>query len=238
MQATSLEHRPEGAWVFDEEVTSCFDDMLTRSIPQYDVMRDAVYRIARAFLPPGGWVVDLGTSRGESVARLVEHFGAQINYTLVETSPPMLAAVRERYRGYIEAGVMRVFEADVRKAFPREPAHVVQSVLTLQFVPINYRQQIVQSAYDTLRPGGAFILVEKVLGAGSRLDDLMVTNYHALKSANGYSYDAIDRKRESLEGVLVPVTAKWNEDLLRESGFRHVDCFWRWMNFAAWVAVK
>jgi tRNA (cmo5U34)-methyltransferase len=42
----------------------------------------------------------------------------------------------------------------------------------------------------------------------------------------------------SLEGVLVPVTAAWNEYLLRSAGFSHVDCFWRWMNFAAWVAVK
>ncbi len=42
----------------------------------------------------------------------------------------------------------------------------------------------------------------------------------------------------ALEGVQVPVTAKWNEDLLRAAGFRNVECYWRWMNFAAWVAVK
>ena len=45
-------------------------------------------------------------------------------------------------------------------------------------------------------------------------------------------------KRKSLEGVLVPVTAKWNEDILRQCGFRKVDCFWRCLNFAAWVAIK
>ena len=53
-----------------------------------------------------------------------------------------------------------------------------------------------------------------------------------------YTQEEIDRKRLSLEGVLVPVTAAWNEDMLRREGFRNVDCFWRWMNFAAWVAVK
>ena len=42
----------------------------------------------------------------------------------------------------------------------------------------------------------------------------------------------------SLEGVLVPVTARWNEELLREEGFTSVDCFWRHLNFAGWVAVK
>lgn len=62
--------------------------------------------------------------------------------------------------------------------------------------------------------------------------------YYNLKASNGYTQEQIERKRLSLEGVLVPVTAKWNEELLRMAGFVHVDSFWRWMNFAGWVAVK
>ena len=62
--------------------------------------------------------------------------------------------------------------------------------------------------------------------------------YRMKKSNSGYSIDEIDRKSASLEGVLVPVTAKWNEDMLREAGFKSVDCFWRWMNFAGWIAIK
>ena len=42
----------------------------------------------------------------------------------------------------------------------------------------------------------------------------------------------------SLEGVLVPVTASWNEELLAKAGFKQIDCFWRWMNFAGWIAIK
>jgi 4-aminobutyrate aminotransferase/(S)-3-amino-2-methylpropionate transaminase len=38
--------------------------------------------------------------------------------------------------------------------------------------------------------------------------------------------------------VLVPLTARWNEEALLSAGFREVDSFWRWMNFAGWVAVK
>jgi tRNA (cmo5U34)-methyltransferase len=36
----------------------------------------------------------------------------------------------------------------------------------------------------------------------------------------------------------VPVTAGWNEEMLRGAGFQEIDCFWRWLNFAGWVAVK
>jgi tRNA (cmo5U34)-methyltransferase len=30
----------------------------------------------------------------------------------------------------------------------------------------------------------------------------------------------------------------WNEDLLHQEGFASVDCFWRHLNFAGWVAIK
>jgi tRNA (cmo5U34)-methyltransferase len=59
-----------------------------------------------------------------------------------------------------------------------------------------------------------------------------------MKRANGYSEEQIVRKRLALEGVLVPMTARGNEELLATAGFEAIDCFWRWMNFAAWVAVR
>lgn len=62
--------------------------------------------------------------------------------------------------------------------------------------------------------------------------------HHDEKRAAGYSEDEITRKALQLEGALVPVTAAWNVDLLRSAGFRDVDCFWRSLNFAAWVAVR
>ena len=85
---------------------------------------------------------------------------------------------------------------------------------------------------------GAFVFVEKVLGNTADLDDLMVKLYLTLKGKNQYSDKQIERKKMSLEGVLVPVTAKWNEELLKMAGFKEIDCFWRWMNFAGWVATK
>lgn len=81
-------------------------------------------------------------------------------------------------------------------------------------------------------------MVEKILGANAQINQMMADAYAALKAEHGYSQEAIERKRLSLEGVLVPVTAQWNEELLAMAGFSCVDCFWRWMNFAGWLAVK
>jgi tRNA (cmo5U34)-methyltransferase len=108
----------------------------------------------------------------------------------------------------------------------------------VQFTPIECRQRIVQDVSKHMVANGAFIMVEKILGATVDLDGLMVDRYHKMKREAGYSQEEIDRKRYALEGVLVPMTARWNEELLAQAGFAQIDCFWRWMNFAAWVAVK
>ncbi|MDL1924346.1 methyltransferase domain-containing protein [Chloroflexi bacterium CFX3] len=235
---TRDETLPEDRWTFDKGVTQVFDDMLARSIPQYEVMRRAVFDLGSRYVQPKTAVIDLGCSRGEALAPFVDRFGANNRYVGVEISEPMLMAAQERFAGYIRCHVVDIRGLDLRHAYPPEQASLTLSVLTLQFTPIEYRQRIVRDVFKHTVAGGAFLLVEKVLGATADLDAQMVETYYALKSANGYTQEQIDRKRLSLEGVLVPVTAKWNEELLSTAGFKQIDCIWRWMNFAAWIAVK
>jgi tRNA (cmo5U34)-methyltransferase len=225
-------------WAFDAEVSRVFDDMLARSIPQYEVMRQACFDAACRFVQPKTAIVDLGCSRGEALASFVERFGALNTHVGIEISQPMLEAARERFKGHIKCGIVEIRECDLRKDYPPVEASVTLSILTLQFTPIEYRQRIVREVWKHTVPGGVFVLVEKVLGATADLDALMVDLYFRMKERNGYSQEDIDRKRFALEGVLVPVTAKWNEELLQGAGFRQVDSFWRWMNFAAWAAVR
>ncbi len=227
--------KPGKKWKFDGGVTKVFDDMLSRSIPQYDVMRKACFDIGRRHVVPETWVVDLGCSRGEALAPFVQAF-PESRFFGIEISKPMRRAAQERFAGKRNVDIAGLDLRGERLSISN--ASLVLSVLTLQFVPINYRQGVVEDAWRALRPGGAFILVEKVLGNTAEIDRHMVSCYHDLKAKNGYAREDIERKKLALEGVLVPVAAKWNEDLMRGAGFSKIDCFWRWMNFAAWVAIK
>lgn len=229
---------PGEPWRFDESVTDVFDDMLARSIPQYEVMRRTVTDLAALHRKPWTEIVDLGCSRGEAVAPLVERFGRENHYTLCEVSEPMLAAARRRFVREVDRGVVRVAELDLRASYPLAQASVTLSVLTLMFVPIEHRQRVVRNAWLNTVPGGCLIVVEKVLGDTADLDDAFASRYLTMKAENGYTAEEIERKRLSLEGVLVPLTARMNEEMLRRAGFEQVDCFWRWCNFAGWLAVR
>jgi tRNA (cmo5U34)-methyltransferase len=233
-------------WAFDEEVTQAFDDMLERSIPQYEIMRQAVHEVALAFLRDGmadpatpPLVLDLGCSRGETIAMLLETLRASrldARFIGLDLSSPMVQAARDRFAGDRQ---VEVVQFDLREDYPEvAPARVTLAILTLQFIPIEYRQSVVERVYKHTAPGGCFILVEKVLGQTAQLNDLMIERYLDLKRGNGYTEEQIVRKRLALEGVLVPITASWNEELLARAGFAAIDCVWRWMNFAAWVAIR
>jgi len=236
------ETMPSGAWTFDQDVTDAFDDMLERSIPQYGVMRRAVTDVAGTFLLnqyDDAGVIDLGCSRGEAIASLVDEF-PRVEFGGIDASAPMVAAARTRFVDYPN---VKIIEGDVLQyplcdLLPYIPAAVVLSVLTLQFLPIVDRVDVLRYAYANMAVGGVLVLVEKVSGLTIRNDVMFRDLYHASKRRNGYSDEAIRAKATALDGVLVPLTAKGNEEMLAEAGFVGIECFWRWMNFAGWLAVK
>ena len=234
----SLGHLPGATWEFDDEVTRVFDDMLQRSIPQYGTMRGLVFELGKQFVAGGGAVVDLGCSRGAALAPFVAEFADRASYVGVEVSPPMLAACRMRFADELAAGRLTLHDLDLRHGYPEVDAGLTLAVLTLQFLPVEERRCVVRKVHAHTRPGGAFVLVEKVRGATDDADTLLVDLYHGLKRAHGYGEDEIERKRLSLEGVLVPQPASWNEAILRDAGFVDVECFWRCLNFAGWVGIK
>lgn len=231
---------PEGPWKFDQEVTDAFEDMLRRSIPQYDVMRDAVSGIGAAFLKDGFDVVDLGCARGEALDFFVRKFGARNRFVGVDASEPMVEAATRRFEGYIRAGVVRIAKADLRdpEQFPAGRPCLILAVLTLQFVPLEHRQRLLCECRNRLVDGGALVVVEKLGIRGLAQAEIFEKLYREKKRGAGYTDEQIQRKALSLEGVLVPLTDEENLGRLHNAGFRQVECFWRWMQFAGYVAVK
>lgn len=197
---------PTSKWEFNNEVTAVFDDMLERSIPDYFGMRRTTTELALRFCQAGTYIVDLGCSRGAALKPIIEARGNLQNYIGIEVSEPMRSAAQKEIGKHTE-----IVNLDLRDVYPTVPASVTLSVLTLQFIPIEYRQRIIQDAFDNTISGGVFLLVEKVLGADAFADRMLVETYYDRKGENGYTAEQITAKRRSLEGVLVPVTADWQK---------------------------
>ena len=220
-------------WTFDDEVTKCFDNMLTRSIPDYHTMRYLVGELGKKQITSiYDVIVDLGCSTGGSIASFVE-LGNEVHG--IEISEPMYNEYVERFKYYPN---VHISQQDIVHDFPKITAKLIMSILTIQFTPIEERWRIIKNIYDNLQNGGCFIFVEKVLSSSAETDSLLTDVYYDMKRKNSYSEDQIQNKRKSLSGVLVPVTASENKNFLKECGFRKIECFWRCLNFAGWIAFK
>ena len=147
---------PIGKWEFDETVTKVFDNMLERSIPGYQEMRSLTTSLAVKYAIPGTAIIDLGCSRGGSLIPIVEALNRNHKFIGVEISESMRKSCTEALSKYENLN-FEILDLDLRNNYPEGAASVVMAILTIQFVPIEYRQEILARAYESLVPGGAII---------------------------------------------------------------------------------
>jgi tRNA (cmo5U34)-methyltransferase len=201
-------------------------------------MRSLVTALVQNFQAEKSHVLDLGCSTGGAIKDAIITSFDSTKFVGLEISKPMLEKARSRLSEYILVDKVEIAECDLRNDFPKHRNSVVLSILTLQFIPIEYRQAIITNVFNSLEPGGVFVLVEKILGDDSTGNQILEKLYYQMKGENGYTEEQIKTKRKALEGVLVPVTSTWNEDMMYKSGFKSVQKFWQQLNFAGWVAFK
>ena len=70
------------------------------------------------------------------------------------------------------------------------------------------------------------------------MDSSLIEFHHEFKRTRGYSNLEISRKRDALENVLVPLKTSKNVHLLEKAGFQSVEIFFKWNNFAGFIALK
>lgn len=223
---------------FGENTAAVFDDMLDRSIPQYQELQRMIGELAAEFAVAGTCVYDLGCSTGITLKSINDAVQAEVQLVGIDYSQPMLDKARARFDALQGCKPVTLALGDLNHGVHIEGASVVLLNLTLQFIRPLYRDALVRSIYEGLHEGGCLILVEKVLGNDSLLNRGFIKLYYDMKRRNGYSETEIAKKREALENVLVPYRVDENYELLRRSGFAHVDTFFKWYNFCGFIAVK
>lgn len=227
-----------GKWEFNELVTDCFDDMLSRSIPDYITMRQLTFNLIcnKVEDMQNFYLLDLGCSNGITIKQLYAKYGDKGDYVGIDNSIAMVESVR---RDLAECLNTSILLQDVRDFYCiKNHYDIVTSILTLQFTPMESRPALLKRIYDTMTDDGIFILVEKILQPDYMFDKLFVDMYYQMKLQNGYTLEQIKAKRKSLEGVLMPNTHDGNMELLRSAGFNHVDTFWKSLNFEGYIVIK
>jgi tRNA (cmo5U34)-methyltransferase len=212
--------------------------MLQRSVPMYQECQDLAVHWCAKYAKPSTCVYDLGCSTGIFLFKLAKELQHSQNIKLIglDNSPAMLKKAEETLKNSPLA--YKMLATDLNENLSIENASVVVMNYTLQFVQPDNRPAILKSIYDGLIPGGSLILIEKVKSAISDLNKTFIEFHHQFKEEKGYSKLEISQKREALENVLIPWTVEQNIQLIQSAGFPTVDLFFKWNNFAGFIALK
>jgi tRNA (cmo5U34)-methyltransferase len=221
---------------FDKEVVEVFDDMVRRSVPGYDSMIQMIGLIARMYGQDNTNYYDLGSSTGAiSLAIALNNKHQKNTFFAIDNSEEMVSKCKQNLESKIDN--LQATCADINQIHI-ENASIVVLNLTLQFIDVKDRSNLIKKIYEGLNPGGVLIISEKIHFEDKETQD-QITNLHIdFKKENGYSELEIANKRQAIENVLITDTKAIHIERLKDSGFQDTSCFFQCLNFVSFLSVK
>jgi tRNA (cmo5U34)-methyltransferase len=221
---------------FDKEVVEVFDDMVRRSVPGYDSMIQMIGLIARMYGQDYTNYYDLGSSTGAiSLAIALNNKHQKNTFFAIDNSEEMVSKCKQNLESKIDN--LQATCADINQIHI-ENASIVVLNLTLQFIDVKDRSNLIKKIYEGLNPGGVLIISEKIHFEDKETQD-QITNLHIdFKKENGYSELEIANKRQAIENVLITDTKAIHIERLKDSGFKDTSCFFQCLNFVSFLSVK
>jgi tRNA (cmo5U34)-methyltransferase len=223
---------------FDDNVVSVFPDMIKRSVPGYENVIIMSGLFAERFAQPDSNCYDLGCSLGATTLSMRNRLTAPgCKIVAVDNSEAMVSRCKQIIAQDKSSVPVEVILGDIRNIeFDRNSLTVLN--FTLQFLPPQDREPLLQKIYDSMLPGAVLILSEKVTFEEKQNGELFIDIYHAWKAHNGYSEMEIQQKRNALENVLIPDTIPQHIKRLEKIGFKRCELWFQCFNFMSMVAFK
>lgn len=219
---------------FDESVASVFDDMISRSVPYYNVAADLICEILASELKKEARVFDLGCSTASLLLNLAK-LRADLELNGIDNSSAMIELAINKAKAFganLNLKVGDILEFD----FANSNAIILN--YTLQFIRPIKRSEFVKKIYQSLEENGIFIFSEKLLYEDKKFTNSIIKIYENYKFKQGYSDFEIAQKRKALENVLIPYSEAENKQMCLDAGFKRVECIFKWANFASFIAFK
>ena len=221
---------------FDQDVVKVFDDMVRRSVPGYDSMIQMIGLIARMYGQDNTNYYDLGSSTGAITLSIALNNKSKNNqFFAIDNSKEMVEQCEKNLHNKVDN--LQAICDDINQVKINSASIVVLN-LTLQFIDVNLRSNLIKKIYDGLESGGILIISEKIHFDDAVMQNQITKLHMDFKKENGYSELEIANKRQAIENVLITETKEQHLNRLRDCGFVETSCFFQCLNFVSFLSVK
>jgi tRNA (cmo5U34)-methyltransferase len=188
-----------------------------RLLPCFDAFYGSAIRALELAQPgPVRSVLDLGTGTG-ALAAMVGDAYPEARLTLLDGAPAMIEKAVSNLGPRVAAALVQ----DFAEPLPAGPFDAIVSSLAIHHLDDAGKGSLYGRSYDALRPGGAFVNAEQVLGDTPELDALFWRWHEREARALGATDEqwaaAVERMTHDR-----CATVGTNVELLREAGFQDV----------------
>jgi tRNA (cmo5U34)-methyltransferase len=223
---------------FNQSVAEVFDDMIQRSVPGYRGLIEQIASLSELVVTDGSRVYDLGASLGAVTLAIRRQLdGRNTSIIAVDNSAAMVERCQLLVNAYQADLPVEVIHSNIQDIDIHNASLVVMNY-TLQFIPIEQRDALIQRIYEGLLPGGVLVLSEKIELATEATDTLVIKLHEQFKRQQGYSELEISQKRDALQNILIPETYRDHEHRLNQAGFNDVSLWYQHYNFCSILAIK
>lgn len=214
-------------WTFESSaVAKRFDAHVREQLPWYDHLLGCIEHFGAHYIPRGGMVYDVGASTGNVGVRLAPYLidrGANIH--AIEKSEEM----SKLWTFPKEGGALGTATLYTGDALDHDfhPFDFCVVNLVLMFIGVQNRATFVQMLKSKVRPGGALVVVDKVVSPPGYLGTVMRRLAMKWKLDAGATAAEILAKELSLGGVQRPI----NPHIIPVDA--HL--FFKFGEFAGWI---
>ena len=224
------------------EVTQHYLEQVRGGIPFGAEQAKIMLQVVNHFTPNPKRIMDLGCGNGFLAEILLKSY-KEASAVLLDHSEPMIEHARVHMKDYMSRCeiIHDDFSHSIRKYAKPESMDCIVSGYAIHHLPHAKKKELYQEIYNTLVPGGIFINIEHTASSTPKIeklhdelfiDHLCAHNKRDRQEVAKEYYNRPDKEDNILERVDIQVN--W----LREIGFKHSDCYFKWMELAVFGGVK
>ncbi|MDQ0233280.1 class I SAM-dependent methyltransferase [Metabacillus malikii] len=225
-----------------QDVTQHYLEQVRGGIPFGAEQAKIMLQVINHFNPNPKRIIDLGCGNGFLAELLLKTY-PEATALLIDHSGPMVQAAREHMSEYKHR--CEIIHGDISQ-FIKELAepHSIDCIVSgfaIHHLTHDKKKELYHEIYNLLTDGGIFINIEHTASATPEIErlynELFIehlsthNNRDRQEVAKEY-YNRLDKEDNILERVDIQVN--WLKDI----GFKHTDCYFKWMELAVFGGVK
>lgn len=225
-----------------QDVTQHYLEQVRGAIPFGAEQAKIMLQVVNYFTPNPKRMIDLGCGNGFLAEILLKSY-PEASAVLLDHSEPMIKNARIHMKEYINRCeiIHGDFSHSLQQYVKPESVDCIVSGYAIHHLPHKKKKELYQEIYQLLAPGGIFINVEHTASATPEIeklhDELFIEHLASFNKRNREDvaheyFNRPDKEDNILERVDIQVN--W----LREIGFNHADCYFKWMELAVFGGTK